>query len=132
LRESPIEALVRPTAIPGLKILPSGPATANISGLLYSSRMSELVERLRSDFDTVLIDTPPMMYLSDARLLARLADAAILVIRAGKTSRDEVFTSKRRFIEDGIPVLGTILNAWDPNSRSRHVYDDYDSYSGVA
>jgi capsular exopolysaccharide synthesis family protein len=132
LHDSPIEALVRPTAISGLKILPSGPSTANISRLLYSSRMSELVERLRSDFDTVLIDTPPMMYVSDARLLARIADAAILVIRAGKTSRDEVIAAKRRFVEDGIPVLGTILNAWDPNSRSRHTYDDYHSYSGVA
>jgi polysaccharide biosynthesis transport protein len=99
--------------MPELAVLTSGPGTNNIANLLYSTRMMELLQRLRREFDTILIDTPPMLDLADARILGRLADAVILVFRAGKTSRDAALAAKRRLTEDGIPVLGTILNAWD-------------------
>jgi Mrp family chromosome partitioning ATPase len=84
--------------------------------------MLELLQRLRSEFDTVLIDTPPMLHISDARILGRLVDAAILVFRAGKTSRDVALAAKRRMTDDGIPVIGTILNAWDLKTMNRYGY----------
>lgn len=127
LRESPLEALVQRTEIPNLYILTSGPRTNNITNLLHSSRMLELIQRLRADFDSILIDTPPMLNISDARILGRLVDAAILVFRAGKTSRDVALASKRRLTEDGIPVIGTILNGWDLKSLNRYGYGS--SYS---
>jgi len=98
--------------MPELSILTSGPGTSSISNLLYSSRTLELLQRLRSEFDTILIDTPPMLDISDARILGHLADAVVLVFNA-RTSRDAAMAAKRRLAEDGIPVLGTILNAWD-------------------
>jgi polysaccharide biosynthesis transport protein len=113
LRDCPIEAFAKRTEMPELAVLTSGPGTNNIANLLYSARMMELLQRLRSEFDTIFIDTPPMLDLADARILGRLADAVILVFRAGKTSRDAALAAKRRLTEDGIPVLGTILNAWD-------------------
>ena len=100
LRESPLEALVQRTEIPNLSILTSGPRTNNITNLLHSSRMLELIQRLRSDFDSILIDTPPMLNISDARIIGRLVDAAILVFRAGKTSRDVALAAKRRLADD--------------------------------
>jgi capsular exopolysaccharide synthesis family protein len=118
LRDCPIEALARKSEVDGLYVLPSGPGTVSITNLLYSSRMAELVERVRSDFDITIIDTPPMSYLSDARVLGQLADAAILVIRAARTTRDEARTAKQRLVDDGIRVLGTILNAWEPKGKS--------------
>jgi capsular exopolysaccharide synthesis family protein len=127
LRESPLEALVQRTEIPNLYILTSGPRTNNITNLLHSSRMLELIQRLRADFDSILIDTPPMLNISDARILGRLVDAAILVFRAGKTSRDVALASKQRLTEDGIPVIGTILNGWDLKSLNRYGYGS--SYS---
>jgi succinoglycan biosynthesis transport protein ExoP len=128
LRDSPIEALVQRTEIPNLSILTSGPRTESITNLLYSNRMLELLQRLRSDFDTILIDTPPMLQISDARILGRLVDAAILVFRAGATTRDAALAAKRRLTDDGIPVLGTILNAWDLKSMSRYGYGGYEGY----
>jgi capsular exopolysaccharide synthesis family protein len=120
LREAPIEALAKPTAVPGLYLLPSGPGTVSISSLLYSKRSAELLERFREEFDMVIIDTPPMQYVSDARVLGRLADGVILVIRASQTLRDEALQISRRLRDDGIPVLGTILNAWDVKHKSRY------------
>lgn len=120
LREAPLEALVKPTEVAGLYLLPSGPGTVSISSLLYSKRSGELLERFREEFDMVIIDTPPMQYVSDARVLGRLADGVILVIRASQTLRDEALQISRRLREDGIPLLGTILNAWDVKNKSRY------------
>jgi polysaccharide biosynthesis transport protein len=122
LVDCPIEALTRTTDIQGLYLLPSGPGTVSIANLLYSIRLSQLLQRVRSEFDLVIIDTPPMLFISDARVLGRLADGAILVIRASKTSRDSVRAAKQRLLNDGIPVLGTILNDWDAKSKSRYGY----------
>jgi receptor protein-tyrosine kinase len=120
LRDVPLEALVKHTEVHGLYLLPSGPGTASISSLLYSQRATDLLERFREEFDMVIIDTPPMQYVSDARVLGRLADGVILVIRASQTLRDEALNISRRLREDGIPVLGTILNAWDVKNKSRY------------
>ncbi len=122
LRDCPVEALVKQTEMPELNVLTSGPGTENIPNLLYSHRMLELLQRLRSEFDVILIDTPPLLDIADARILGRLADAAILVLRAGKTNRDAAMAAKKRLTDDGIPVLGTILNAWDSKATSRYGY----------
>ena len=102
----------------------------SIANLLYSHRTAELLDRLRQEFDMVLIDTPPMLYLSDARVLGRLADAAILVVRAGRTTRDAAMGAKQRLVDDRIPVLGTILNGWDPKSKTRYGYYVYPYSAG--
>jgi polysaccharide biosynthesis transport protein len=122
LSDCPIEALARKTEVDGLYVLPSGPGTVSITNLLYSSRMADLVERVRNDFDVTIIDTPPMSYLSDARVLGQLADAAILVIRASRTTLDEARAAKQRLSDDGIRVLGTILNGWEPKVKAKYGY----------
>jgi capsular exopolysaccharide synthesis family protein len=127
LENSPVEGLCRKTDIEGLHLLPSGPGTLSIANLLYSRRLFELLQKLRSEFDIVVIDTPPMLYISDARVLGRLADGAILVIRASKTTRDAARVAKQRLVDDGIPVLGTILNEYDLRKKSRYGY--YNSYT---
>ena len=89
----PEESIVRKTQIPNLCLLPSGPRRVSISSLLYSHRMAELLFRFRRDFETILIDTAPMLQISDARVLARLSDGVILVCRAGHTTRDVAITA---------------------------------------
>lgn len=123
LKDCPLEVIARPLESPGLYLLPSGPPCANVSSLLYSSRVSELLQRVRREFDTVLIDTPPVLMVADARVVGRLADASILVIRAGDTTRDMAFQAKQRLVDDGIVVLGTILNQW--RLKARVPYSNY-------
>lgn len=125
LADCPVEALVRPTELANMRVLPSGPGALSISSLLYSERMSQLLARLRREFDTIIIDTPPMLTISDARILGRLADGAILVVRAGSTTRDAALQAKERLTEDGIPVLGTILNSWDLKSKAHYGAEGY-------
>ena len=127
LADAPLDILAKPTSVEGLYVLPSGPKTTNIANLFYSDRMSELVDRLRTEFATIIIDTPPISYLSDARILGRVADGAVLVVRAGTTTRDGAMSAKRRLKDDGVPLLGTILNGWDGNAKSKYGYP-YESY----
>jgi capsular exopolysaccharide synthesis family protein len=128
IEDYPEESIVRKTQIPNLCLLPSGPRRVSISSLLYSHRMAELLFRFRRDFETILIDTAPMLQISDARVLARLSDGVILVCRAGHTTRDVAITAINCFGEDGTPVLGTILNDWDPNITGYKAYSAYSEY----
>jgi receptor protein-tyrosine kinase len=119
LADSPGEALVKRTTVPNLHVLPAGPPTANISTLLYSPRLPELLQRLRRDADFILIDTAPMLLVSDARLFAKSADAVVLVFRAGSTTRQAAQQAVGRLYADGSPLFGAILNDWSPASSRR-------------
>ena len=115
------------TWIPGLRVLTSGPWAANLSTLLYSNRLSEIIEVARENFDTVIIDTPPMLAIADGRILAKHADSVLMVLRAGKTTRSDGQMAIQRFSSDGSIVLGTVLLDWDPR-RNGYGYD-YKYYS---
>ena len=66
----------------------------------------------------VVIDTPPMLHMPDARVLGRLTDGVILVVRSAQTARDAAAAAGQRLMEDGTRVLGTVLNEWDPRKAS--------------
>lgn len=118
--------LVQPTDIPKLFVLPSGAASQTY--LLYSQRLADLLATARKEFDMVLIDTPPMLQMPDARVLARQADAAILIVRADQTTRAAVTLAAQRFEQDGTRILGTILNDWDPKKAHSRSYAKYQEH----
>ena len=97
-----------------LHLLPAGSRNGSISGLLHSTLMPEVLARARKEYDTVIIDTPPMLQIADARVLGRLADGVILVVRSNETTRDTIHAASQRLLEDGTRIIGTILNYWDP------------------
>jgi capsular exopolysaccharide synthesis family protein len=113
------EDIVWRASVPGLYVLPAGTGDVNVSSLRYHERLTDLLMRFRLEFHAVLLDTPPMLEFSDARILGRLSDGVILVVRASETSRDDAAAVYRRFQEDGTPVLGSILNDWNPRKSKR-------------
>jgi capsular exopolysaccharide synthesis family protein len=125
LETVPISHLVRETKVSGLCLMPGGSCGVTPSNLFYSPRMSVLLERLPKEFDMVMIDAPPMIHLADARVLGRLADGVILVIRAGQTTAESAQFARQRFAEDGTRVLGFVLNKWDPTNSPSYNYGNY-------
>ncbi len=111
--ETPVLELVRETSVRGLYLLPSGTKSEHVATLLHSPRLAELIGLFRDEFDLILIDTPPVLPFADARVFGRVADAVVLVVRAGHTTRQLAQAARARFVEDGLPVFGTILNDWD-------------------
>jgi polysaccharide biosynthesis transport protein len=128
LMDMPLEALVRKTRVPNLFLLPSGPASAAVSQLLFSPRLEELIRRFRNEFDTVLIDTCPLLPISDARILGKVGDSVVLVLRARRSKPEDARACIQRLAEDGIPVLGTILNDWNPAKDGYQSYQHYLPY----
>ena len=128
LETAPLSDLVRETEVSGLWLLPAGSCGVTPSNLFYSPRMTRLLRRLRTEFDMILIDAPPMIHLADARVLGRLADGVILVVRAGQTTTESALLATQRFAEDGTHVLGTVLNSWDPKTSRGYGYGSYSDH----
>jgi receptor protein-tyrosine kinase len=126
-----LAGLIQQTDVPGLHVLPAGPPTQAAAHLLYSPNLAALISRFRAEYDMVLIDAPPMLQMTDARVAGRLADAVVLVARAGKTTRDALLAARERFREDRIVVLGSILNDWNPKKATGGYYGYGGSYNAA-
>jgi polysaccharide biosynthesis transport protein len=120
-----IDAAIRETSIPNLHVLTSGPAVQAGADLLFSASMPSILARYREQYDMILIDTPPMLLMPDARVLARVADGVILIARSRKTGREAIQAAHRRFVEDHTPVLGIVLNDWDAKMSAYNYYGGY-------
>ena len=120
---------VKETQIAGLSVMPAGNGVAGPSSLLYSKHLTTLIEELKEAFDMVVIDTPPMMQIPDARMLGRMVDGVILVVRAGQTTRDAAVAARMRLMEDGVHLIGTVMNDWNPKDSPGGYYGYYGRYS---
>jgi capsular exopolysaccharide synthesis family protein len=123
-----LQLVVHETKVPGLFLLPSGPATSSAANLLHSDTMQDMLDRLEKEFDTILIDTPPMLQIPDARVVGRLVDGVIMVVRAGHTTRDAALAARQRFADDKTEITGVILNDWNPKSSPNGFYGYYNGY----
>jgi polysaccharide biosynthesis transport protein len=120
------DAIVPVTAVPSLHILPAGPIAPMPAELLGSLQMQRLVEGLRSRYDFILIDTPPVLTVTDAAVLVSVSDGVVLVLRYGQASRNVVARASEILLRSGAHLLGVVLNAVDLQSS------DYAEYYGRA
>lgn len=116
---------VQPTDIPRLYVLPSGSASVSELYSIYSTRLAGVLKSLANEFDAVLIDSPPLLQISDTRMFAAASDGVIMVIRANWTDRDHILAAHQQLAQDGSVVLGTILNRWDPKRTGTESYARY-------
>jgi capsular exopolysaccharide synthesis family protein len=116
-----LDDYIQTTQIENLSVMSHG-LTESETPLFFSPRMEELVAMLRVRFDCILLDTAPALPFPDARLWGKHADGVVLVVRSGVTTRDGASSACERFLSDGIPVLGTILNDWTPEDSGAAYY----------
>lgn len=110
LREAPVDEAIKATSVPNLHFLPSGKLPRTSLGLLDSQRMRELVKNLKSRYDVVLFDSPPIVGVSDASILASEVDGVLLVVQYRKYPRDISARARRMLDNVGATVLGVVLN----------------------
>ncbi len=125
--EADVLAFVRRTDIPNLLVLPCGATPPNPAELLHADRFKKVVSVLRSNFDYVIFDSPPVGVVTDAAILARLTDGTLLVAKAGRTSREALTRARREITgENGnVNLLGCIINDLDLNKQARYGYYYY-------
>jgi len=100
-------------ALSNMWVLPSGPIPPNPAELLSSPTMEGLVRDLRSRFDHIVIDSPPLLLVTDATLLSAWVDGVVLVVESGVASRGGVKWARRILDQAGAKILGVALNKLD-------------------
>jgi polysaccharide biosynthesis transport protein len=124
----PQEAII-PTDVPSLSLVTSGPIPATPIELLTSERMDTFVAYLKKNFDFVLFDTPPLLAVSDALAMGPMADAIILIARAGQTPLPAIKQAKQRLDAHKLKCLGVILNGVDLVEQDGYYARQYYHYS---
>ena len=126
-----LEAATRETSISGLTLLPCGSLPSNPTDLVRGARVRELLTRIGSTYDLVIIDTPPVLPVADASIIAGASDGVLMVVRAGKTSRALTQEACGRLAAVGANLVGTVLN--DPSGRNvrPYTYSGHDSAVGA-
>jgi capsular exopolysaccharide synthesis family protein len=121
-----LEDVILQTPVENLYFMPSGILPADAAGILNSRRMSELIADVKNRFDLVLIDSPPILGVSDASVLASEVDLTIIVIQHRKLPRSMLLRVKQAIENVGGNLLGVVLNNVDVRSDSQYQY--YTSY----
>ncbi len=123
------EALQHVPEMPNLDILPSGPVPPFPTEMLSSQAMRVLLDRIAPLYKYVIIDSPPILSVTDAVILGRAVDAVVLVVRHGKASKNVMRRARDLLVRSGAPMSGLVLNAVDLNSPEYYGYYGYSGYS---
>lgn len=108
-----MDTAIQHTDIPNLDILPCGPVPPNPAELLRPDRVRKLLEDLGRRYDTIILDSPPVIPVSDPRILGGMVDGVLLVVKLGHTRVDSLSQVRRELAAVGAPLLGTVLNDLD-------------------
>jgi capsular exopolysaccharide synthesis family protein len=125
--EVDLEAAVQPTILETLKILPSNRRAYQQSELVGGPALADIFERARALYDEIIIDTPAVLAMPDAKLWATLADGVILVARSGKTSATDLNEARVRMQQTGARILGAVVTGVrmeDSYEKYQHRYGD--------
>jgi len=120
-----LQEVIQRTNTDNLSIIPAGPTPPNPSELLSSKRMDAVLEAVRGTYDVILVDTPPLMYVTDAQIVAARSDGVILVVESGKVKKDVALKAKASLDHVKARLIGVVLN-----NIPRKLSDSYYYYYG--
>ena len=124
-KQAPLSGAIRRTEISTLYLMPRGSAPPNPSELLMSEFFTDCMNRVKEKFDFVIIDTPPILAVTDANIIGQQCGVTFLVVRYGLNSIKEIELSYKRFMQSSVPIKGAILNAVEKRA-SGYGYNSYD------
>jgi len=124
-----INAVIKRTWVNNLFVIPRGSAPPNPSELLMSERFKQCLDSLGKLFDYIIVDTPPILAVTDAAIIGSHCGVGFLVVRYGVNSPKEVELSYKRFVQNNIPIKGAILNAIEKKSHGYGYGYGYKNYN---
>jgi polysaccharide biosynthesis transport protein len=124
------QAIIPSTVLPNLFILPAGTPPPNPAELLASVEMKNALEELRQQYDHIVIDTPPTLSVTDAVIMSTSADAVVLVIRSGQTTKPALRRARDILMQVNARVCGVLMNAVDLNSADYYYHYEYQGKYG--
>jgi succinoglycan biosynthesis transport protein ExoP len=124
--QEPLSKAIRRTVVEGLDLLPAGPLPLNPSELLNGDSFASILEELTQKYDHIILDCPPVVAVTDARILGAVCDISILVLRAGKTTRQGAELARSGLLSVDARLLGVVVN---DVPRGEDQYGYYGSYA---
>jgi capsular exopolysaccharide synthesis family protein len=124
------QAIIPSTILPDLFILPAGTPPPNPAELLASAKMKNVLEELRRHYDHIVIDSPPTLSVTDAVVMSTAADAVVLVIRSGHTTKPALRRARDILLQVNARVCGVLVNAVDLNSPDYYYHYEYQGKYG--
>ena len=123
----PVSDAIKPVGTDGLHAMTLGPIPPNPVQILSGNLVGDLLDKLRADYDVVIIDSAPVMGLADAPMLSRLADFTVLIVEAGRAHYGQARTAVRRLNETGANIVGIVMTKFDFRDAG-YSYDYHYSY----
>jgi succinoglycan biosynthesis transport protein ExoP len=123
--DATVREAVRPSVLPNLDVLPSGPFPPNPSELLNSKAMKRLLEEFEGRYSQVIVDSPPMLAVTDAAVLAQHTDGVVLVLRSGETEQRAAERAVDQLRRLGVRVFGAVLNEVATTTTEESYYLQY-------
>jgi capsular exopolysaccharide synthesis family protein len=124
-RDVALDGLIQKLPIANLSLLPCGPIPPNPAELISSEKMRSMLQTLSEQYDHILIDSPPLMHVTDPVILSTMTEGVILVVQSGKTTRDVLRRARQELTTVGAKIFGVVLNNVDFRKNG---YDDYYYY----
>jgi len=124
-RQAPVDDLIQHWGSRRLAVLPSGSIPPNPAELLGSQQMINLLAGLRESFDMVVIDAPPLLPVTDAAVLATITDGALLVVRHGRTTHEQLHQAVRNLRNVDAKIIGSVLNMAPVKGPDAYYYSAY-------
>lgn len=117
--------VVNDVNVDNLELITSGPKPPNPSEILGSSKMQAFMDEITADYDMVILDTPPMLPVTDATVLSRIVDGVLLVIRHGQTTIEAAEIVRRQIEKVGANILGAVINDVPMDDNNYYYYEYY-------
>jgi len=124
------QAIIPSTILPDLFLLPAGTPPPNPAELLASTKMRSVLEELRKHYDHIVIDSPPTLSVTDAVVMSTAADAVVLVIRSGHTTKPALRRARDILLQVNARVCGVLVNAVNLNSPDYYYHYEYQGKYG--
>ena len=126
--QNSLKEVLQEGPIQNLSVIPCGHRPPNPSELLASPNLKKILDELKIHYDLILIDSPPVVPITDSVIISRLVDGVILVLQGGATSRDVIIRGRDLLLNANAHIIGTIINNIDLTKRSYYHYYQYYQY----
>ncbi len=119
-REIRLDSVIQKHEVPNLFVLPAGPVPPNPSELLSSIKPRILLADLEEQFDHIVIDSPPVIHVTDALIISPIVDGVVIVVKSGQTPREAVQRAKQALLDVNAKIFGIVLNGIDLKDDGYH------------
>jgi exopolysaccharide transport family protein len=126
--QSPLTSVIQHDSSTGIDVIAAGRSRTNRTDLLATDQMKELLSQLRATYDVVILDSAPLLAVSEARMLVRIADKTVFLIRWADTRRDTAVRGLQHVVDAGRNVVGVMLTMVDLQKYSKYRYGEFGHY----